>query len=81
MPQRIEFFDISHTAEEGTVVCCVVFDENGARKSDYRRYNIKNITPDDDYVAMKPVFDRQFTRLNKGEGKIPDILLIDSGKG
>ncbi len=80
-PERIESFDISHTGGEGTVASCVVFDENGAVKSDYRRFNIKGITPGDDYGAMEQALDRRFTRLSKGEGKIPDILLIDGGKG
>lgn len=81
MPNRIECFDISHTSGEGTVGSCVVFDENGAVKSDYRRFNVKGITAGDDYAAMEQVLDRRFTRLAKGEAKIPDILLIDGGKG
>jgi len=81
MPSRIECFDISHTSGEGTVGSCVVFDESGAVKSDYRRFNIKGITAGDDYAAMEQVLDRRFTRLAKGEAKIPDILLIDGGKG
>lgn len=80
-PQRIECFDISHTGGEGTVASCVVFDENGPVKNDYRRFNIKDITGGDDYAAMEQALDRRFTRLSKGEGKIPDILLIDGGKG
>lgn len=79
--ERIECFDISHTGGEGTVASCVVFDENGAVKADYRRFNIKDIQPGDDYGAMEQVLDRRFTRLRKGEGKIPDVLLIDGGKG
>jgi excinuclease ABC subunit C len=58
-----------------------VFDENGAVKSDYRRFNIKDITPGDDYAAMDQVLKRRFTRLAKGEAKIPDVVLIDGGKG
>ena len=81
LPERIECFDISHTGGEGTVGSCVVFDQNGALKADYRRYNIKGITGGDDYAAMEQVLDRRFTRLSKGEGKVPDILLIDGGKG
>lgn len=80
-PARIECFDISHTSGEGTVGSCVVFDENGAVKSDYRRFNVKDIAAGDDYAAMEQVLDRRFTRLAKGEAKIPDILLIDGGKG
>ncbi len=81
IPKRIECFDISHTSGEGTVGSCVVFDDNGAVKSDYRRFNVKDITAGDDYAAMEQVLRRRFTRLTKGEAKIPDILLIDGGKG
>lgn len=80
-PNRIECFDISHTGGEGTVGSCVVFDQNGPIKSDYRRFNVAGITPGDDYAAMEQVLDRRFTRLSKGEGKIPSVLLIDGGKG
>ena len=81
LPQRLECFDISHTQGEGTVASCVVFDQNGPLKSDYRRFNIEGITPGDDYAAMKQALHRRYTRLKKGEGKLPDILLIDGGKG
>jgi excinuclease ABC subunit C len=60
---------------------CVVFDGNGALKSDYRRFNIDNIKAGDDYAAMEQAIRRRYTRLMKGEGKLPDILLIDGGKG
>lgn len=80
-PERIECFDISHTGGEGTVGSCVVFDLGGPVKSDYRRFNVAGITPGDDYAAMEQVLDRRFTRLSKGEGKIPGVLLIDGGKG
>lgn len=81
MPQRLECFDISHTMGEATVASCVVFDTNGALKSDYRRYNIEDITPGDDYAAMHQALSRRFRRLKEGEGKCPDILFIDGGKG
>jgi excinuclease ABC subunit C len=81
MPQRLECFDISHTMGEATVASCVVFDTNGAVKSDYRRFNIEGITPGDDYAAMQQALTRRFKRLKEGEGKFPDILLIDGGKG
>jgi excinuclease ABC subunit C len=80
-PQRMECFDISHSSGELTVASCVVFDINGPLKSDYRRFNIEGITPGDDYAAMQQALERRYTRLKKGEGKMPDILLIDGGKG
>lgn len=81
MPQRLECFDISHTMGEATVASCVVCDTNGPVKTDYRRYNIENITPGDDYAAMHQALSRRFRRLKEGEGKYPDILFIDGGKG
>jgi excinuclease ABC subunit C len=80
-PQRLECFDISHTMGEATVASCVVLDTSGPVKSDYRRFNIEGITPGDDYAAMHQALTRRYTRLKKGEGKLPDILLIDGGKG
>ena len=81
LPERLECFDISHSSGEATVASCVVFDTNGPLKSDYRRLNIKGITAGDDYAAMEQALTRRFTRLQKGEGKLPDVLLIDGGKG
>ena len=81
IPQRLECFDISHVMGEATVASCVVFDINGPAKSDYRRFNIDDITPGDDYAAMRQAIMRRFRRLKEGEGKIPDILFIDGGKG
>ncbi|HET7649782.1 MAG TPA: excinuclease ABC subunit UvrC [Gammaproteobacteria bacterium] len=81
LPARLECFDISHTMGEGTVASCVVFDQQGPRKGDYRRFNIENITPGDDYAAMREALTRRYTRLKRGEGMIPDVLFIDGGKG
>jgi excinuclease ABC subunit C len=78
---RMECFDISHTMGEATVASCVVFDENGPRKSDYRLFNIEGITPGDDYAAMEQALTRRYQRLKSGEGVLPDILFIDGGKG
>lgn len=80
-PERMECFDISHTGGEATVASCVVFGMEGPLKSDYRRFNIENIQPGDDYGAMEQALTRRYTRLMKGEGKLPDILFIDGGKG
>ncbi len=81
LPQRLECFDISHTMGEATVASCVVFDLEGPLKSDYRRFNIEGITGGDDYAAMNQALTRRYTRIKKGEGKLPDILFIDGGKG
>ncbi len=81
VPERIECFDISHTMGEGTVASCVVFDQQGAAKSDYRRFNIRDITPGDDYAAIGQAVERRYARLLTGEGKMPDLILIDGGAG
>ncbi|MEH6637504.1 MAG: excinuclease ABC subunit UvrC [Halioglobus sp.] len=81
LPERMECFDISHSSGEATVASCVVFDQNGARKSDYRKFNIEGITPGDDYGAMQQALERRYKRLKSGEGAFPDILFIDGGKG
>ncbi|NCA71342.1 MAG: excinuclease ABC subunit UvrC [Sphingobacteriia bacterium] len=80
-PQRIECFDISHTQGEHTVASCVVFDTEGARKSDYRRFNIVGITPGDDYAAMRQALTRRYVRVQQGEYPRPDLLFIDGGRG
>jgi excinuclease ABC subunit C len=81
LPERMECFDISHSSGEATVASCVVFDQNGARKSDYRKFNIEGITAGDDYAAMQQALERRYKRLKSGEGALPDILFIDGGKG
>ncbi|MET0070290.1 MAG: excinuclease ABC subunit UvrC [Candidatus Thiodiazotropha sp.] len=81
IPERMECFDISHTRGESTVASCVVFNEQGPLKSDYRRFNIEEITPGDDYAAMAQALDRRYRRVKKGEVALPDILFIDGGKG
>ncbi len=78
---RIECFDISHTMGEATVASCVVYDDNKMKKSDYRRFNIKDIQPGDDYAAMRQAVSRRYAGLANGEGRAPDLILIDGGKG
>lgn len=81
LPARMECFDISHTMGEATVASCVVFDLNGPVKAEYRRYNIEGIQPGDDYAAMHQALTRRFRRAIEQDGKLPDILFIDGGKG
>ncbi len=81
VPERIECFDISHTRGERTVASCVVFDRAGAVKGDYRRFNIAGIDPGDDYAAMKQVLERRYTHVLENDGKMPDLVIIDGGKG
>lgn len=81
LPHRLECFDISHSQGEATVASCVVFDEQGPRKSDYRRFNIENITPGDDYAAMRQALSRRYSHIKDEPAKQPDILIIDGGKG
>jgi excinuclease ABC subunit C len=79
--QRIECFDISHTMGEATVASCVVYDNAAMQPGEYRRYNITGVEPGDDYGAMRQVLDRRYRRIVEGEGKLPDLILIDGGKG
>ncbi len=81
LPARLECYDISHSHGEATVASCVVFGPEGPIKSDYRRYNIEGVTAGDDYAAMRQALSRRFSKLKDGEGKTPDILLVDGGKG
>ncbi len=79
--KRIECFDISHTLGEATVASCVVYDDLTIRPQEYRRYNIRGITPGDDYAAMRQALLRRYQKLQAGEGKRPDLVLIDGGAG
>lgn len=81
LPQRLECFDISHTQGEATVAACVVFDQQGPRRMDYRRFNIADITPGDDTAAMRQALLRRYKHLKNEEENLPDVLLIDGGKG
>ncbi len=79
--QRFECFDISHTMGEATVASCVVYDRSAMQKGEYRRFNITDIEPGDDYSAMREVLSRRYRRIVAGEGRVPDLVLIDGGKG
>jgi excinuclease ABC subunit C len=79
--QRIECFDVSHTMGEAPVAACVVYDQLRMRNGEYRRYNITGVTPGDDYGALRSALQRRYERVTRGEGVVPDLVLIDGGRG
>ncbi len=79
--ERMECFDISHTQGEATVASCVVFGAEGPINAEYRQFNIKDVKAGDDYAAMSQVIRRRYTRLVKEDAQMPDLILIDGGKG
>ncbi len=79
--RRIECFDVSHTMGEATVASCVVYDHGAMQNGEYRRYNVTGVTPGDDYGAMRQVLSRRYGKIASEEGKMPDLILIDGGKG
>ena len=80
-PERLECFDISHTSGEATVASCVVFNREGPLKSHYRRFNIRDVAPGDDYGAMQQALRRRYTRLREADEALPDVLVVDGGGG
>lgn len=80
-PARLECFDVSHTSGEATVASCVVFNQAGPAKSDYRRFNLHPAAPGDDYAGMAEALRRRYARIKKGEVPLPDVLFVDGGKG
>ena len=81
IPRRLACFDVSHTSGESTVASCVVFGSDGPVKSEYRRFNIAGVTGGDDYAALTQALQRWGTRMTGGEAGVPDVLLIDGGRG
>lgn len=82
-PRRIECFDISHLGGTGTVASCVVFEDAGPKKSEYRTYKIRSVKHGkaDDYQAMREVIERRYARMLEENGPWPDLVIIDGGKG
>ena len=81
IPKVMECFDISHTMGEATTASCVVFENGLPKVSNYRQFNINDITPGDDYAAINQAVYRRYSRLLKIKKDMPDIVFIDGGLG
>ena len=81
IPRRLACFDVSHTSGESTVASCVVFGSEGPLKSEYRRFNIAGVTGGDDYAALTQALGRWGRRLTGAEAGVPEVLMIDGGRG
>jgi excinuclease ABC subunit C len=79
--KRIECFDVSHTMGEAMVASCVVYDDYAMQRGEYRRYNVTGAVPGDDYGALREVLSRRYQKIAAGEGKLPELVLIDGGTG
>ncbi|MGV3654610.1 MAG: excinuclease ABC subunit UvrC [Noviherbaspirillum sp.] len=78
---RVECFDVSHTQGEATQASCVVFHHHAMQNGEYRRYNIHDVAPGDDYAAMRQVLMRRYEKVANGDGVLPDVVLVDGGRG
>jgi len=82
LPRRIETFDISHIQGSDTVASMVVCENGDMKKSDYRKFIVESVKGPDDFASMREVVHRHYENvLEEDEGKLPDLILIDGGKG
>jgi excinuclease ABC subunit C len=81
LPRRIECFDISNIQGSDTVASMVVFVDAKAKKSEYRKFKIRSVDGPDDFASMREVIDRRYTRLVEESGVLPDLIMVDGGKG